>query len=447
MRLITILCFASAALVANGVADAQSRGGGGGGGGGGGRGMSGGGGGSYGGGYSGGGSGYRGGYSGGSGYRGGYSGGSGYRGGWQGSAYHGGYRWRLLGRRLPGLVWPRVLPVLAGGLLGRLLAERRVLFRCPLLGRVGLPVLRRELCALLRGCGGTVRSGHDGLRRRRRTGAPPANNYWYYCTDPAGYFPYVQSCNRAWMPVVPQRYRPRDNDMNSKNRPDCARAAVMVAGCATVPTGPNVMVLPGPQKSFENFQADQMSCQQYAQASIGGTSAQQNAENTAVGSAAVGTVLGAAAGAIIGVSDGAGRSGCRHRRRHGAAVRQRRRHQRLRLFVLRSAAPLRHGVCAVHVCARQPAPGRVAYRAPDRTSAPAYPPPNYPPPNLSQSEVARRRGPRRRELRRRRSNVPPGYGMPSGPIAPGPATPVAPPANYPPSSYPPPNTPPPPGVT
>jgi len=27
---------------------------------------------------------------------------------------------------------------------------------------------------------------------------------WYYCTDPAGYFPYVQSCNRAWIPVVPQ---------------------------------------------------------------------------------------------------------------------------------------------------------------------------------------------------------------------------------------------------
>jgi hypothetical protein len=28
--------------------------------------------------------------------------------------------------------------------------------------------------------------------------------YWYYCTEPAGYFPYVQSCNKAWIPVVPQ---------------------------------------------------------------------------------------------------------------------------------------------------------------------------------------------------------------------------------------------------
>jgi hypothetical protein len=30
------------------------------------------------------------------------------------------------------------------------------------------------------------------------------SNFWYYCTDPAGYFPYVQSCSRAWMQVVPQ---------------------------------------------------------------------------------------------------------------------------------------------------------------------------------------------------------------------------------------------------
>ena len=29
-------------------------------------------------------------------------------------------------------------------------------------------------------------------------------NYWYYCADPAGYYPYVQSCPRGWMQVVPQ---------------------------------------------------------------------------------------------------------------------------------------------------------------------------------------------------------------------------------------------------
>jgi hypothetical protein len=34
--------------------------------------------------------------------------------------------------------------------------------------------------------------------------APPASNFWFYCTDPAGYFPYVKHCNKSWMPVIPQ---------------------------------------------------------------------------------------------------------------------------------------------------------------------------------------------------------------------------------------------------
>jgi hypothetical protein len=32
---------------------------------------------------------------------------------------------------------------------------------------------------------------------------PVPINYWYYCTSPAGYFPYVPSCNEAWIPVLP----------------------------------------------------------------------------------------------------------------------------------------------------------------------------------------------------------------------------------------------------
>jgi hypothetical protein len=32
---------------------------------------------------------------------------------------------------------------------------------------------------------------------------PATSGFWYYCTDPAGYFPYVNTCNRAWMQVVP----------------------------------------------------------------------------------------------------------------------------------------------------------------------------------------------------------------------------------------------------
>lgn len=26
---------------------------------------------------------------------------------------------------------------------------------------------------------------------------------WYYCTNPAGYFPYVQNCSEPWVKVVP----------------------------------------------------------------------------------------------------------------------------------------------------------------------------------------------------------------------------------------------------
>jgi hypothetical protein len=39
----------------------------------------------------------------------------------------------------------------------------------------------------------------------RQEAAAPATHYWYYCTDPAGYYPYVQNCSKAWMTVVPPR--------------------------------------------------------------------------------------------------------------------------------------------------------------------------------------------------------------------------------------------------
>lgn len=32
----------------------------------------------------------------------------------------------------------------------------------------------------------------------------PAPSFWYYCTQPPGYFPYVQACEKPWMKVVPQ---------------------------------------------------------------------------------------------------------------------------------------------------------------------------------------------------------------------------------------------------
>jgi hypothetical protein len=31
-----------------------------------------------------------------------------------------------------------------------------------------------------------------------------SSNYWYYCPDPQGYYPYVQECRTGWLTVLPQ---------------------------------------------------------------------------------------------------------------------------------------------------------------------------------------------------------------------------------------------------
>ena len=35
------------------------------------------------------------------------------------------------------------------------------------------------------------------------TGYVEQTGYWYYCTDPEGYHPYVRDCPGGWMQVVP----------------------------------------------------------------------------------------------------------------------------------------------------------------------------------------------------------------------------------------------------
>jgi len=34
---------------------------------------------------------------------------------------------------------------------------------------------------------------------------PPPINYWYYCQNPQGYYPYINSCPGGWMKVVPEQ--------------------------------------------------------------------------------------------------------------------------------------------------------------------------------------------------------------------------------------------------
>jgi hypothetical protein len=82
-----------------------------------------------------------------------------------------------------------------------------------------------------------------------------------------------------------------------------APLGLLLAACATIPTGPSVMVLPGSSKSFEQFQVDDGVCRQWAHHQTGTTSGQA-AQGSAATGAVVGTVVGAAAGAAIGAAAG-----------------------------------------------------------------------------------------------------------------------------------------------
>jgi len=33
---------------------------------------------------------------------------------------------------------------------------------------------------------------------------PEPGNYWYYCSNPDGYYPYVKQCPGGWQRVAPQ---------------------------------------------------------------------------------------------------------------------------------------------------------------------------------------------------------------------------------------------------
>ncbi len=79
----------------------------------------------------------------------------------------------------------------------------------------------------------------------------------------------------------------------------------ILAACVSMPTGPSVMTLPGSDKSFEQFRADDYECREYAFQQIGGTTPQQSIQTSGVESAAIGTGLGAAAGAAVGGGQGA----------------------------------------------------------------------------------------------------------------------------------------------
>lgn len=84
-------------------------------------------------------------------------------------------------------------------------------------------------------------------------------------------------------------------------------SAALVGCAATVPTSPNVAVMPAPGKPFEVFQNDNAICMQFAREQIGANS-QQGPSEVATG-AVTGAVLGAAAGAALGDSSRAAGTG------------------------------------------------------------------------------------------------------------------------------------------
>jgi hypothetical protein len=105
---------------------------------------------------------------------------------------------------------------------------------------------------------------------------------------------------------MPRRLEARSACAGSKVRKVFAAVILLLAGCASAPTGPGVMVLPGSGKSFDQFRFDDHECRQYAASQVGGATANQAATDSGVKSAVVGTAIGAAAGGLMGGNAGAG---------------------------------------------------------------------------------------------------------------------------------------------
>ncbi|HEU5197745.1 MAG TPA: glycine zipper family protein [Methylomirabilota bacterium] len=88
----------------------------------------------------------------------------------------------------------------------------------------------------------------------------------------------------------------------------CLLVVLLTGACASVPSGPSVMALPGSGKDFGQFQQDDSNCRQFAEQQIGTTVNESGAKNTATG-AAIGTLVGAALGAAIGAAAGSPATG------------------------------------------------------------------------------------------------------------------------------------------
>jgi hypothetical protein len=198
----------------------------------------------------------------------------------------------------------------------------------------------------------------------------------------------------------------------------------LLGACTVIPAGPSVMALPGSRMGVDQYQADNVACQQYAGAVIaaagGGTAAA--ADSNAASTAAAGAMLGAATGAIIGSATGQAGQGAAIGAGTGLLVGG----AAGSSYTAMSSYQLQRGYDSAYlqcmyerghrVPVRQTysgGPSRPVYLNPASTPS-KYPPPNMPPPPAQPGTAA-----------------PAGYPVP---------------ANVPPSSYPPPDAPPPSGL-
>ena len=87
-------------------------------------------------------------------------------------------------------------------------------------------------------------------------------------------------------------------------------AGLLLGGCTTLPTGPDVFVLPGTGKAFEEFQLDDALCRQWAAQQVGAKHAATGATTPGAGAAAAspetGATVGGGGGAVDGTAAGAG---------------------------------------------------------------------------------------------------------------------------------------------
>ncbi len=91
--------------------------------------------------------------------------------------------------------------------------------------------------------------------------------------------------------------------MNLKRSVFLLLAPVLLGACATIPTGPSVMVWPAPGKPLEVFQSEDAVCRQWASQQVGAQPS-ESANQTLASGAAIGTILGAGLGAAIGAASG-----------------------------------------------------------------------------------------------------------------------------------------------